>query len=463
MFSPAYAIQTAMSHLRRNLRLCTWDGLTATPLVYLLQPGNFVIAALLAGLFNLPPATYGLIVSLPFWGNFGQAFLMPFMDRIFAAKTVTLIFCTLQVLCWGTLAAALAFLPPDAPEVSGPWFLLIFSVSAAVTAFSSVSWMSWIQEWVPRKLHGKYFGFRNRIMQIAQIIFILTVGYLIERNAGSVRAFQFLLLASVVMRMVSVLLQHRIRTDLGTVRLEKRPPWRTQLKVLMDTPAFLWFVAYGAAWGFAANCFGPFYAVFMYNELGWTVGDISVLVILVSVGGALSYPAWGALADRFGNKPVMLFCMIAWQLQNFLWCILNPDNSWLLYYMWGFGGVIVAGFTLGLFNIQLKLIPPKAKTLAISVNLAITSLVTAIAPIAGGWTLGRLLAGGTESLRVYQTAFLLQPTLALLACLLLVRVHESAASPLSSVVGAMRNMRTLGGMLGLGFLANYIFIKNPRR
>lgn len=455
--------KSATSQLHRNLRLCTWDGLTATPIVYLLQPGNFVIAALLTGLYRLPPETYGLIVSLPFWGNFAQAFLMPFMDRIFAAKTVTLIFCTMQVICWGAMAVALSFLPVDSPDISGAWFLVFFTISAAVTAFTGVSWISWIQEWVPRRLRGKYFGARNRLMQFAQVVFLVLVGELINRHAGSVRAFQFLLGATVLLRIVSVVLQHRMRTHSATVKAEPHAPWKEQLSVLARSPAFLWFIGYGAAWGFAANCFGAFYAVFMYDELGMTVKDVSWLVILSSAGGALSYPAWGALADRFGNKPVMLFCMIAWQLQNFLWCFLRPDNAWLLYGMWSFGGMMGAGFTLGLFNIQLKLIPARAKTLAISVNLAFTSLVTAIAPVIGGTLLGRFLTPGGDSLHVYHLAFILQPALALLACLLLVRVHETSASPLASVVGAMRNIRTLSGMFGLGFLANYIFVKNPRR
>jgi hypothetical protein len=46
---------------------------------------------------------------------------------------------------------------------------------------------------------------------------------------------------------------------------------------------------------------------------------------------------------------------------------------------------------------------------------------------------------------------------------LLLRVREPAASPFSSVVGAMRNIRTLSGVLGLSFLANQSFFKAPKR
>ena len=92
------------SSLRHNLRQCTYDGLVATPIVYLLQPGNFIIAALLVELFHLPPTTYGLIASLPFWGNFAQAFLMPLVNRAYSPKAVSVASSSLQVLCWAAMA-----------------------------------------------------------------------------------------------------------------------------------------------------------------------------------------------------------------------------------------------------------------------------------------------------------------------------------------------------------------------
>lgn len=452
------------SPLRQNLRHCTYDGLAATPIVYLLQPGNFIVAALLVEMFRLPPATYGLIASLPFWGNFAQAFLMPIVNRVYAPKSVSVAASLLQALCWAAMAVMLSFLPTNQPEHSGRWFVAFFAISAAVTALTGVSWMSWVQEWVPLRLRGRYFGRRNRLLQVSQITFLLAAGWVLGKLAGSVLAFQIVLGSAALLRIASVLFQRCIHaetrvSDRGEIKLS----WTDQARLLFSIKPFLWLVAYGAAWGFSTSTFGPFYAVFMYKELGLTVQNVSLLVILSSIGGAVSAPAWGALADRFGNKPVMLFCMIAWQLQNYLWCVLTPDNSWLLYAMWSYGGVMGAGFVLSLFNLQLKIIPFHAKTLAISGNLAVTSLVTAMGPIVGGAVLEYVLAGGASSLTVYHRVFLVLPTTALLACFLLTRVHERAASPLSSVVGAMRNIRTLGGIFGVSILVDYVFVKTPRK
>ena len=360
------------SSLPHNLRQCTYDGMVATPIVYLLQPGNFIIAALLVELFRLPPATYGLIASLPFWGNFAQAFLMPLVNRAYSPKAVSVASSSLQVACWAVMAVMLSFLPAEKPEISGRWFVTLFAVSAAVTSLTGVSWMSWVQEWVPVRLRGKYFGVRNRVLQVAQIIFLVLSGWLIGRLGGAVAAFQVVLGSAVVLRVISVLFQRRIQAESSVSdRLEVRLSWREQLAILRATKPFLWLIAYGSAWGFAASTFGPFYTVFMYKVLGLSVQSVGTLVILASVGGAVSAPAWGALADRFGNKPVMLFCMIAWQVQNYLWCFLGPANAWMLYGMWVFGGVMGAGFVLSLFNLQLKIIPPQAKTLAISRSLGI--------------------------------------------------------------------------------------------
>jgi MFS family permease len=453
-----------LSPLRRNLRYCSYDALVGTPFCFLLQPGNFIIAALLVSVFKLTPAVYGLISALPFLANFAQVFLMPLISRSYSAKTISVTMVFLQALCWLTMAALMPLLPIDNPEISGKWWIALFLISAVLSSMAGVSWISWIREWVPQGLLGKYFGLRNRLAQFSQISFLLITGWLINRLSNSILAFQFILVVSCLLRLVSGWYQWKTSTE-TSIHSHPRTSlnWRDQLAVLLQTKPCLWFIAYSAAWGFAASLFSPFVSIFMYEELNLSVQQVSTIVIVASVGGAVSASAWGKLADRFGNKPVMLFCMILWQAQNFLWCIVSPANHWILYPMWVFGGVMGAGFTLTLFNLQLKIIPAQAKTLAISVNIAVGSLLTAVGPILGGKILEWALSGNTPAIDVYHRVFFFTPVLSLLACLLLIRVRESSASPLSSVVGAMRNIRTLSSIFGASFLADYMFVKTQKR
>jgi MFS family permease len=227
----------------------------------------------------------------------------------------------------------------------------------------------------------------------------------------------------------------------------------------MRSRSLLVFVAFGAVWSFAAYCFGPFYHVFMFEQLRLSAFDVGVLAMLAQLSGALSLPAWGYLLDRYGNKSVMTFSLLLWQASNFLWCFLAPENRNILYAMWIWGGATSAGFILGQFTLLLKLIPLEAKNLAIGINLAVTSLVAAAAPITGGSALTWALARWTDPLAVHHVCFLVQPILALLGAVLLLRVHEPRASSLTMVFGAMRNIRTLSGVFGLSFLVNYVFYR----
>jgi hypothetical protein len=111
----------------------------------------------------------------------------------------------------------------------------------------------------------------------------------------------------------------------------------------------------------------------------------------------------------------------------------------------------------------LKLIPPEAKTIAIGINTAVTSIVTAVAPVLSGAAITAAMDRGWDPMRVYHWAFVIQTAPALLSCAVLLRVQEPKASPLSAVFGAMRNVRTLGAMLGLTFITNYVFVKPARR
>jgi MFS family permease len=452
------------ARLRHNLRNCIFSGVAAIPIGFLMQPGNFIISALLVGFFHLSPTVFGLIAALPFLGNFAQVFLMPAINRRFSPKTIGITFAGLQLLSWIILTILLPFLPKDAPATSGGWLTAVFALSALVSSIAGVGWMSWVREYVPARLLGKHFGRRNRLLQIAQITFLLVAGWLISRLDNALFAFQLLLGAACFFRIGSIYYQCRIQTPPAPAgHTENHHRWQEHLSVLIKHKAFVWFIAYGAAWGFASSLFGPFTTVFMYHELGLSVREVSTIVMLASVGGAVSAPAWGALSDRYGNKPVMLFCMITWQLINLFWGLVTAETSSLLYITWFLGGSVGTGFTLALFNIQLKIIPPQAKTLAISVNLAIASLATACGPIIGGRILQTLLAGQTPALEVYHRIFLVPPVLSLLACLLLIRVHENLAQPLSSVVGAMRNVRTLSSVLGIGIVTDYLFIRPAQR
>ncbi len=449
--------------LRRALRLCIVDGVASSPLCYLWLPGNFIVAALLTEFYHLPEASYGLIVSLPFWCNFLQIFLTPLLGHRFPAKSITLATAWANAAGWLILALILPWLPRDNPAASTPALLVLFFSFSLVASVNGVAWNSWTQEWSPERIRGKYFGFRNGLIQGATVLFLVLFWGALAWSRASLLALQGVIVIAVALRIWSIVAQHQLK--LGATASDSGPPapWRAQFQIIRRSRSLLAFVAFGAIWGFAYNCLGPFYPVFMYRQLGLPVASVCLFFIVNTVSAAVTMPTWGRLLDRLGNKSVMAAAILFWQAQFFLWYFLDRSNAWLLYGLWLWNGFAWAGFTLGLFNMLLKLIPPEAKTIAIGINTAVTSVFTAVAPILSGAAITLALGRGWDPMRVYHLAFVLQTVPALLSCLVLLRVQEPKASSLSAVFGAMRNIRTLGGMLGLTFLSNYVFVKPTRR
>ncbi len=449
--------------LRQALRLCIIDGVASSPLVYLWLPGNFIVASLLTDFYHLSEAAYGLIVSLPFWCNFLQIFLTPLLARRWSPKAITLVAAWGNAAGWLALTLALPAIPRDDPARSATWFFAFFFGFSLLAAVNGVAWNSWTQEWSPERIRGKYFGFRNGLIQVATVAFFVFFWVTLRLSHGALLALQGVFVVAVGLRIWSIVAQHRLRMGAVTVPDGPSSPWREQWRIIWNHPSLIGFIVFGAVWGFAYNCLGPFYPVFMYKQLGLSLARVCLFIILNTVGAAVTMPAWGRLLGRYGNKSVMAAAILLWQVQYFVWLFLDRDNTWLLYGLWLWNGFTWAGFTLGLFNMLLKLIPPEAKTMAIGLNTAVTSVVTAVAPMISGAAITWALARGYDPMRVYHTAFVLQIAPALLSAVILLRVKEPKASPLSTVFGAMRNIRTLGAMLGLTFLANYVFIKPVRK
>ena len=125
--------------------------------------------------------------------------------------------------------------------------------------------------------------------------------------------------------------------------------------------------------------------------------------------------------------------------------------------VWALTGAVNAGIVIGQLNLLMKLMPRESKALAVGVSIAAGSVGTAIAPIVTGQLLEVMLSRGWSEMQAYHLFFGTMPVAAIGVFLLLRRVQEPQASRIEHVLGALRNFRTLGAALGLGFLSQTLF------
>lgn len=444
------------------MRLSVVEGLFAMPLVFFAMPGNFLMASLATEAIGLRESVYGVVASLPAWANVVQLFALPWLTRRLSQKAICLIFSWVHLACWLVVAYALPKISMGGPWHS-PWLVVgLLATGALAFALVNVSWTSWVQEWLPNKGRGKYLGRRNRLLQISTVAFLVGASAFLGHMAeDAVFGFQVIIFGSVALRAFSIVLQLRI---LPTKRVVDERSGRLfdQFASILKNKPLVRFVVFGAAFGFCANVMGPFFPVFYYKALGMSVDEVARLAMLATTTGALFMPMWGRLCDRHGCKLSLMLSLGLWMGAGYLHGLATPERIWVLFVNWGIGGIAGSGFLFASFNMILKLIPPEAKTAAISFNLAASSFSTAVAPIFGGLLFSKLEAEFGDLVSALHTVSWVHHTVTLLTGLLLLGIAEPKATRLTQAIGAMRPMRQIGSLLGAAFLANYSFFRKPR-
>lgn len=429
------------SLLHRNLRMCTEEGVFATPFVIMSVPGNFFLATLITQVLMISEGAYGFLVSLPAWFNALQVLYIPFLARYFSARSLTITTAFLNVLFWILLIFILPALAEMGGSVSGRWLILLFVFISLSQSIAGVSWMSWIMEWIPQRVRGKYFGRRNSIMGFTTVGFILLGGWVLETFGATVFGFQVLLGIVGGMRLVSVYLQTHIYTPWSRPEPLIHEGWLRRYANLAKHQVFFHFLVFSTFLAFWFNFAGPFIPIFLNEHLEFGIARTTMLLLLANIASAFAMPAWGVLTDRYGCKPVMAIGIILWMLSNYIWVFVTPQTSWILYPLWLWGGLTSGAVILGGFNLLLKLAPSESRTAGISVHLMTTSVASAIAPLIAGFTFELCRRAGVDLLLVFRVFFFIQPTAVLLSLLLLARVKEPSAQGISSVAGAFRTFR----------------------
>lgn len=451
------------SLMQRNLRMCTEEGLFATPWSIISVPGNVFIAALLTSVLGLGESIYGIIVSLPAWANAAQILLVPWLSRRFSSRSLTISLSFVNSFAWLVLALTLHKIPLDNGPVASQILFAFFLLISLSLSVASVSWMAWIQEWIPDRLRGKYFGGRNRLIGIFSVLFIVAAAAILSHFGESILAFQIIIGVCVALRFVSVRLVSHIYTPWSRPEVEAKAGLYKQVREILKKKDFRNYLWFAISLAFGLSITAPFAPVFMESYLQFSVSSQLHLLVLASLGSALGMPWWGKLCDHHGCRSILLTTGLLWMLSNFTWIILQPETTWILYPLWLFGGLTSSGVILAGFNLVLKLTPPALKSSAVSLHLALTSVAAAIPPVVAGFFLSTNLIESLPHEWRYRILFAVGPIWVLGTLLLLAKIDEPKSADINSVSGAFRTMRNIMVQSGVLMFANFSFINRSRK
>ncbi|HEY9803007.1 MAG TPA: MFS transporter [Leptolyngbyaceae cyanobacterium] len=412
------------SDIRHSLKVLTFESVFAT--IFYSVIGGALLSNFLLEL-GAGPVEIGLLAAIPQVVNLLQPLGAYLINRSLSFRKYSVSIFLPPRLLWLILVPAIWLVRSS--HIAGKQVvqltLAILLIGNIIEALGRAPWLGWTAVLVPQKLRGRYFGFRSSILGLTNFVAVPLLGLVVSVwPGGTLEGYGAILVVGIILGIISVSCQIWM-TDVNPQVLKAEDSETTQpqgidFSLLKDTN-FLKFVLYLSIWCFAVNVSAPFFNLYLLDNLSI---DISVVTIYHGLGTAanmLMLLLWGKLADRIGNRPLLILVGVLVAVTPLLWLAVgsNQISFWVyLPLLHILAGGTWAAIDLCTNNMMMGIAPLRYQSGYFAIAGAVAGITGAI-----GITFGSFLAtfpalGGLLGL------FVLSGLLRMLALVPLVFVQE---------------------------------------
>ncbi|MGD0517891.1 MAG: MFS transporter [Thermoguttaceae bacterium] len=402
---------------RRAWKMAYWNiglwavgnGLTSTTLV--------IFLALELDAKNLGLGI-GLILAMPQMLGLLRLAAPVLIGRIADRKTFCLFTFTLSGLLLFCLPLVAAPGATHSAEISLLALVILWSLHHLMQYMGTIALFSWLADVAPLRIRGRFFGRRQRWLLAGEAIGAIGCGLFSYWWMGAHKVYPHLNWIGYAIPaelgawfMIAAIVPLWLMPEVETVsRTRPGVDWKSLAKPFADN-RFLRLLLFGCWFSFSNGLTQT--VQYSYTKEILNISLLAMLAVQTAMRlGQLSIsPALGRMADRVGNKSVMLFCLVLTAQGPLFYLFSTPQEPW-----WFAGAWIVwiayAGLNIGLPNLMLKLSPdPSGATSGLSSSASntpyiaayftVTGLCYAANTILGGWLFDRyghstfIFLGGT--------------------------------------------------------------------
>ncbi|MDZ8052036.1 MAG: MFS transporter [Aulosira sp. ZfuVER01] len=425
---------------RTSLKASTIDGVFAT--IFSNITGGVLLVNFLLEL-GASPVEIGLLSSIPLLVNFLQPLGAYLADRTSSRHWYTLAIFGPSRLLWLILVAGIVWFSSYGTKSHQlvTWTLAIILITNILGALGGCAWFSWMAALVPPPLRGRYFGLRNSAASLANLLSVPVLGYAISAwPGGGIQGYGVLLFVGVIIGLISLACQFWMvdvnpqvyRSGKASSQHQENPdsPQPNTFSILKDTN-FLKFLLYFGVWTFAMNLSAPFFNLYMLKNLDLDLTTVTIYASLIAGANLVMLVLWGKLADKVGNRPLLLLVGVLIAVTPLFW--LGAGNDSLSVWIWlplihlvsgGFGAAI----DLCNSNIQMEMAPLDRPSQYFAIAAAVTGVSGGLGSATGGFLAQLDIIGGLSGL------FALSAALRLIALLPLIFVREPRSKSIADAI-----------------------------
>ena len=325
------------------------------------------------------------------------------------------------VICAVLQAVSFVFLCIAAIEGS----LSVIAMFAIATVYwgcgmgTGPAWSTWVDRLVPGRIRAHYFSRRTRVSQIATLLGFVLGGVTLQIGTWNDRrlmAFAGLFLLASVGRLASAacLASQSESRPLAAHRRVSMPEFFSGFRRSPSGRLLLYLLSVQAA----AQIAGPYFTSYMLGSLHMSYASYVTLIAVSFAAKALSLPAFGRLAHRFGTRKLLWLGGLGIVPVSGLWLVSNSFAFLLVVQV--VGGVTWAAYELAMFLLFFETIRPEERTSVLTTY----NLANAVATVGGSLLGGALLALGGKTEQAYLLIFGLSSAARALTLFALFRVPD---------------------------------------
>lgn len=232
----------------------------------------------------------------------------------------------LQALMWPLILLLGILFANNIAVYSLPIFLIVFYLCYVIFGnIAGPSWFSLMGDVVPEDHRGRYFAKRNLICTAIALSITLLFSWFLDnfKAMGLIfTGFSILFVVAFISRSISAkLLAKHYYPPLVFDKSYYVSLWRFIKEIPKEN--FGHFTLYVALINFGQMIAGPFFSVYMLQDLGFNYSTFITVNLSASIIALMIFPLLGKFSDRFGNVRMLQIGSILIPILPLLWVFLD--------------------------------------------------------------------------------------------------------------------------------------------